>query len=338
MYNYLNRRIEDFALHYDALLPVKIKIYEDDALSSLQSLLSAISQTRHKLYLLIDEYDTPVHTAYSEGYYREMVAFLRSFLGAALKDNTSIFKGILTGILRVSRESIFSGMNNLAVYTLISNKFSKRFGLTEEEVALLLEYYHLESKMEKVSKWYNGYVFGNTVIYNPWSILNYISNVEDGYKAYWANTSSNLIIKKLLSHSPAIVKSEFEDLLQDIPIVKCLDENIVFDDLPKSDVSVYSFLVFSGYLKAFDMEEREDKIYHKLLIPNLEVKQIFEKVIMKWLAESYENHKLQLLLKALLSEDIETFEEILSDFVLSTLSYFDTERREVERVYQAFIF
>ena len=292
---------------------------------------------RQPLIILIDEYDTPIHTAYSEGYYREMIAFMRGFLGAGLKDNTNIYKSVLTGILRVARESIFSGMNNLGVYTIISHKLATYFGLTEEEVIKIVEDFNEQDKLDTIKLWYNGYDFGGVTIYNPWSILNYIANVEDGPKAYWANTSSNRIIKDLLSESPETVRSEFQDLLQDIPITKSLDENIVFDELTKDDVNIYSFLLFSGYLKAFDRQNIGHKTYYSLLIPNLEVKQIFENIIIKWIKASYEDRRLQMLLKALLENDIETFEEILSEFVLETLSYFDTQKRDVERVYQAFI-
>ena len=315
-------------------LEPSISFYKDSLLN-LSSYLHRYH--RQKPVILIDEYDTPIHTGYNEKYYREVVAFFKSFFGAGLKDNTDIYKGVLTGILRVSKESIFSDMNNLGVYTVISNKFSTKFGLTESEVEKLLRDYQVENNLSKVRNWYNGYIFGNEVIYNPWSILNYISNIEDGYKAYWANTSSNQIIKELIIDSPAIVKREFQDLLQDIPIQKRINENIVFDELGQDDITIYSFLVFSGYLKAFEPKEVGHTTYYKLLIPNLEVKQIFEDLIIKWINETYENHKLQVMLKALLENDIEIFEEFLNDFVLETLSSFDTQKKDVERVYQAFI-
>ena len=304
--------------------------------------LKDLSAYLHRYYqqepvILIDEYDTPIHTGFVADYYEEIVAFFRSFFGAGLKDNDHIFKGVLTGILRVARESIFSGLNNLGVYSLLNHKFSTRFGLTEEEVKTLLTDYGLGEKIPSVTEWYNGYVFGNTTLYNPWSILNYVSNSEEGYTPYWANTSSNQMIKDLIARSPEIVRTEFHDLLQDVPIKKRLDENIVFTELTTNEETVYSFLVFSGYLKPTEREEIDQIPYYQLLIPNKEVKQIFRNVIMRWINESYENRKLQLMLQALVDNDISTFEEILSDFVLSTLSYFDTQHQDVERVYQAFI-
>ena len=315
-------------------LKASAAIYE----KSLKDLSVYLFRYYHrKPIILIDEYDTPIHTTYSEGYYREMIAFMRSFLGAGLKDNTNIYKGVLTGILRVAKESIFSGMNNLGVYTLLQTEFSDKFGLTEKEVEKLLSDYHTEEKYEIVKRWYNGYIFGDTLIYNPWSILNYIANIEDGPKAYWANTSSNQIIKDLIANSTEMVKSELQDLLQDIPIRKRLNENIVFDELTRNEITIYSFLVFSGYLKAFSPIDIDEIPHYNLLIPNREVKQVFKDVIMNWITYSYENQRLQMMLKALTEGDISVFEEILSDFVLETLSYFDTQRKNVERVYQAFI-
>jgi hypothetical protein len=290
-----------------------------------------------KPVILIDEYDTPIHTAFVEGYYPEIVAFFRSFLGAGLKDNPYIFKGVLTGILRVARESIFSDLNNLGVYSLLRPEYCDKFGFTERDLKNMLKDYQIEHTFEEVNAWYNGYVFGETIMYNPWSILNFVASKDRISRTYWANTSSNRILKDIIGQAPAIVKVEFQDLLQDIPIKKELDENIVFTELTNNERAVYSFLVFSGYLKAFAPEEVNYRQYHSLLIPNQEVKQIFEDVILLWINESYENRKLQLMLHALVDNDIPTFEEILSDFVLSTLSYFDTPKQDVERVYQAFL-
>ena len=304
--------------------------------------LKDLSEYLYKYYhqkpiILIDEYDTPIHTGFSEGYYREIVAFFRNFFGAGLKDNPYLFKGVLTGILRIAKESIFSDLNNLGVYSLLHHKFSTRFGLTEDETRKLLDDYLLSEKISCVTEWYNGYLFGKTTVYNPWSILNYVANHEEGYKPYWANTSSNQMIKDLIARSPDIVKTEFQDLLQDIPLKKPLEENVVLTELTTNEKAIYSFLIFSGYLKTIKREEVDQIPYYTLLIPNKEVKHIFQHVIMSWLNESYHNRKLQMMLQALIRHDIPVFEEMLSDFVLTTLSYFDTQRQDVERVYQAFM-
>jgi hypothetical protein len=292
---------------------------------------------KQKPIILIDEYDTPIHTAYEENYYKEIISFFRTFLGAGLKDNKYIFKGVLTGILRVAKESIFSDMNNLGVYSILNNKFSDKFGMTEPEVIRLLNHYNIDKKITTIQKWYDGYIFGETSVYNPWSIINYASNINEGAKAYWVNTSSNHIIKKLITKSPQTVKQEIYNLLKNIPVTKRIEENIAFEDINKSETSVYSFLLFCGYLKAFDKQKIEGKNYYKLLIPNAEVKQVFEDVIISWLQDAYESYKLNAMLKALTTADIETFEQILNDFIIETFSYFDTAKKNVEKVYQAFL-
>ncbi|VEN74380.1 PD-(D/E)XK nuclease superfamily protein [Candidatus Desulfarcum epimagneticum] len=317
-------------------------IYMQAAPAACQRALKDLSACLHRHHgekplILIDEYDSPIHAAYSGDYYEEIIDFFRSFLSAGLKDNPHIHKGVLTGILRVAKESIFSDMNNLSVYSVLSGKFSDKFGLTEKEVEELLRHHGLEKEEETVKAWYNGYIFKENVIYNPWSIINYVSNISDGPKAYWANTSSNRLIKDLVQNAPYPFKEEMRDLLKDIPVEKRVEENVVFEDLGKDDVAIYSFLVFCGYLNAFDTRHVENEYWGKLLIPNLEVKLIFKNIILQWINESYENHKLTAMLKALTGADVKTFEKILGDFVLETLSYFDTAGKSVEKVYQAFI-
>jgi hypothetical protein len=290
-----------------------------------------------KTIILIDEYDTPIHSAYINGYYNEMTSFMRAFLGDGLKDNSFLHKGVITGILRVAKESIFSDLNNLGVYTLLSTRYSDKFGFTEKEVKGFIDYFQIDDHFEKIKHWYNGYLFSGHQIYNPWSILNYASSHQDGFKAYWANTSSNEMLRNMLKDSTTGIKTELQDLLKGIPVVKRIDENIVMRDIINDDITIYSFLLFSGYLKAFDKAIVEDRALYKLLIPNSEIQIIFEDIILKWFAESFSSEQLQKMLKALTSGEVKIFEMILNDFVLQTLSYFDTQRQNVERVYQAFI-
>jgi hypothetical protein len=316
--------------------------FMESELSFYEDTLIELSKYLHKYYkqkvvILIDEYDTPIHSAFHYGYYDECINFFKGFLGAGLKDNPDIFKGVITGILRIAKESIFSGLNNLGVYTLLSDKFSDKFGLTRPETDQLLKDSFNEDHAQDIEKWYDGYIFGDTQVYNPWSIMNYLSNIKDGFKPYWANTASDEILRELFKESPDSMKEEFSDLLKDIPIIKRLDDNIVLRDLQKDETSIYSFLLFSGYLKAFDKQGQGKKTFYKLLLTNFEVKQIFEDIILKWINESFENRDLQIMLKALVTGDIKLFEKILSKFVLETLSYFDTEKKNVEKVYQAFI-
>ena len=307
-----------------------------------QASLRDLSECLHRHHtkkplILIDEYDAPIHAAYSEGYYREITAFFRSFLSAGLKDNPNIFKGVLTGILQVAKESIFSGMNHLGVYTIIRDEYSKWFGFTQDEVAALLNDYRITGRMEEVARWYDGYVFGKSRVYNPWSILNFASSKDNVCRPYWANTGSIDTIKDLFKTSPHSFKEEMVDLLNGAPVTKRIDETIVFDDLTKDDVAIYNFLLFCGYLNAFDQRRTDSGVYARLLPPNLEVKQIFKNVIMQWVNESFESQKRNAMLKALTAGNTTLFEKGLNDFVMETLSYFDAAGKNVEKVYQAFI-
>ncbi len=288
-----------------------------------------------KVVLLIDEYDTPVHTAFSEGYYDEMIRFLRNVLSPALKDNIYLFKGVLTGILRVARESIFSGLNNLAVYTILSKRYNTAFGFTDKETECILEDFKLEHKFGDLSEWYNGYLFGGEIIYNPWSVLNYI-NYGCERRPYWINTSSNDLIKYLIRHSTAAFRYELEVLIHGNCIKAKIDENVAFEELREDESNIYGFLLFSGYLKAeYDKSVGNEAVYN-LTIPNIEVRLIYERKVSEWINRGYESNKLQEMLKALVTGEIKIFERYLQDFVVSTLSYFNTSRN-IEAVYQAFI-
>ncbi|MBT3487838.1 MAG: AAA family ATPase [Desulfobacula sp.] len=303
--------------------------------------LSAYLHKHHKEkpIILIDEYDTPVIAAYLGNYYEKTINFFRNFLGAGLKDNTNIYKGVLTGILRVAKESIFSDMNNLGVYSLMREEYSDYFGFTEDEVKELASAYSIKHRFNDIKKWYDGYIFGKKTIYNPWSILNFISSKDKEYRPYWANTSSNLLIKDLLVSSSSLIKEELYDLLKDIPVVKRVEENIAFENLKDNQDTLYGFLLFSGYLKAHKCKTVEDEKYCKLQVPNTEVKLIFKDIILQWVNESYrDNDRLHKMLLALVQGEVKVFEEILNDFVLTTLSYFSTGKsKDVEKVYQAFV-
>jgi len=287
--------------------------------------------------LLIDEYDTPIHTAFYENYYNDMISFLREFFGYSVKDNSNINKTVMTGILRIAKESIFSGMNNLGVFTTLNLEFADKFGFTEQEVNQLIINFNLLEYQAEIQRWYDGYIFGETIIYNPFSITNFISHYKEGLKPYWVNTASNDLIKHLVSKSNDILKNEFLYLLKNNYLTKTLDENIVFADLEKNNDNIYSFLVFTGYLKALNKQQDEENIKYDLKIPNLEVRTVFKSILQNWFAESYDYAKIDLLLKSLTKGDMETFEEVLSNFILTTLSYFDTAGKNVEKVYQAFM-
>lgn len=289
-----------------------------------------------KVVILIDEYDVPIQGGYLNCYYDKIIEFMRNFLSGGLKDNTYLEKAVLTGILRVSKESIFSGLNNLEVSTILKDEYGSAFGFVESEVEQLLEEYGLGSQIIEVSKWYNGYIFGKKIIYNPWSILSYVKNKEAGFKPYWVNTSSNDLVKRLLTNGGEILKQELEGLMIGKEIVKIINEDIVMHEIDKGTENIWSFLLFSGYLKSVKKEVKHGKTYCNLQIPNLEVLYLYEEIIMSWFKESINNDRFLLMLESLIKGDLETFEEILSEFVIRTVSYFDTEDRN-ESFYHAFV-
>ena len=303
------------------------------------ALLSKLLYTKYdqEVIILIDEYDTPIHASYLHSYYDETIEFIRNLLSGAFKDNSYLFKGVITGILRVSRESIFSGLNNLATYTIFEERFSKQFGFTIDETKRFLREFGLEDKYGEVSDSYNGYQFGSETIFNPWSILNFIDNPKHELLPYWANTSSNDLIKHLLKVSSLNFKKSIESWLKDETISSRIDSNIVFSEIEKDDRNIYSLLFFSGYLKCTGRELINKKHHCNLAIPNKEVRYIFENIISNWINESYRHDRLDLLLKSLVDGDIELFEELFSGFVLETLSFYDVNKKNEEAVYQAFL-
>ena len=290
-----------------------------------------------KVIILIDEYDTPVHCGYLDGFYDDVIGFIRILLGSALKDNTSMEKGVLTGILRVSKESVFSGLNNLEVFSLLSPEFSDHFGLMDNEVEELLNYYEIGFNIVEVKDWYNGYVFGGQTMYNPWSILNYSSKWSQGFRPYWVNTSSNDLVKSIITRSGTEVKEDLEQLILGNSITKIVDDNIVFGEIESNADTVWSFLLFCGYLKAVSMEYRNKRLYVELRIPNMEVEYLYEEIIISWFSQSIYDRQLHRMLRGLTSGDLELFESIFRDFIEKTFSYFDASGKEPEKVYHAFI-
>ncbi len=306
----------------------------EDGLKYLSQYLNRHYQ--QKVVLLIDEYDTPIQAGYVNGYYAEVVSFMRNFLSAGLKDNSYLEKGVLTGIMRVAKESIFSGLNNLSVFTLLNQNFSDKFGLTEDEVKRMLDEFALEEHYKKVSAWYNGYQFAGKTIYNPWSIINFTNRSQEGFKPYWVNTSDNAIVEQLLTRGGAELKSEMQSLLDGATIEKPVEENIIFRDLEKKDDLLWSFLLFGGYLKYVGQRMHNKKTLLRLQIPNLEVSYFYDRLVEGWFEARMANEKLEALLHALLSGDVETFETLLSELVLNSFSVHDFGD-ESEKVYQAFV-
>ena len=291
-----------------------------------------------KVVVLIDEYDTPVHEAYYKKYYDLMIDFYRTFLGAGLKDNEHLEKSVITGILRISKESIFSDLNNFSVYTVLNQKYADKFGFTQEEVTAALDYYQLTDKQEGVKTWYNGYVFGNqTDIYNPWSILNFLEHHSEGLKPHWVNTSSNLIIRDLLSRADSESKKDMESLLKRETIEKEVQVDTVFSEIENGGNTLWSFLLFSGYLKVVRQRVDGKRVYSQLLIPNLEIEYLYERFISGWLTDNLQSYELKELLNSLLTGNVDNLQFLLQKFILNSFSYLDPTGKEPERVYHAFI-
>lgn len=288
--------------------------------------------------VLLDEYDTPIHVAFDKGYYDRMIVFMRNFMSMVFKDNTYVFRGVITGILRVSKESIFSGLNNIAVFSLLDRPMSTAFGFIQDEVDGLLDDYSQGRHKEEIKRWYNGYLFGGHVIYNPWSVLNYI--MYDGvFAPYWVNTGSDVLLRHLIAEGPSQVRKGIETLVQGGSLCSVINDKLAFPDLLSSASNIWSFMLFSGYLKASEGTMTPDHLMsYTLGVPNTEVSTVFSTIIRGWINDGpVKNDRLEMMLQALDENDIEAFEEILNEFVVNTLSYYDTNGRDPEKVYQAFL-
>lgn len=308
----------------------------ENSLSLLSRLLTAHWGTPP--IVLLDEYDTPAHIAFDKGYYDPMISFMPNFMSTVFKDNTDIFKGVITGILRVSKESLFSGLNNISVFSLLSRKMPDAFGFTQEETDRLLDDYQLSAQKEEVKKWYDGYLFGGKVIYNPWSLLNYVNN-EGEFSPYWVNTGSDVLLSQLIADGPSNVRREIEVFLNGGTIRCAINDKLSFPDLTVSSQNIWSFMLFCGYLNA--SEPAFDAFYetiYTLRVPNREIAFVYRNIIRSWIDGSpVKNQGLEQMLQALLEGDIRLFERALNEFVVNTLSYYDTSGRDVEKVYQAFL-
>lgn len=288
--------------------------------------------------VLLDEYDTPIHVAFDKGYYDRMIGFMRNFMSKVFKDNTDIFRGVITGILRVSKESIFSGLNNIDVDTILEQPMCTSFGFTQEETDRMLEDYSMSNLKDEVKQWYDGYLFGEQTIYNPWSVLSFIN--KDGVLApYWVNTGSDVLLRHLLADGPSQIRKGVESLIQGEPIRSVINDKLAFPDLLAEASNIWSFMLFSGYLKASEPAKNSDDLTeYTLQVPNREVRTVFFTIIRSWINNGpVKNDRLELMLQALRAGDVEYFEELLNDFIINTFSYYDTNGREPEKVYQAFL-
>ncbi len=291
-----------------------------------------------KVIILLDEYDTPMQEAYVEGYWDKLTAFTRSLFGSTFKANPYMERALMTGITRVSKESMFSDLNNLEVVTTTSEKYADSFGFTEEEVFVTLEEYGLSEQRQQVKDWYDGFSFGSKKdIYNPWSIINFLDKKMVG--AYWVNTSSNRLISKLLREGNTDIKKTFEELLGGEELKMEIDEQIVYNQLSTKKNAIWSLLLASGYLRVLDTTfmERTGRRYYKLVLTNKEVHLMFEDIVRDWFSgNDYYND----FIKALLLGDVDAMNTYMNRVTREMFSYFDTGRNpysEPERFYHGFV-
>ncbi|BDU49611.1 AAA family ATPase [Haliovirga abyssi] len=287
---------------------------------------------RKKVILIIDEYDTAIQQSYLNGYYKEFIMFMSNLLGSGLKDNKYLEKGVLTGITRVSKESIFTGVNNLKVSTILDELFNDKFGMLKEEMEDILKYYNLEYEEKDVMTWYDGYNFGRVGIYNPFSIINLVDN-KGKIKPYWVNTSGNKLIKDLIRKGNVSIKKKIELLLSGETIESSIEEAMIYNDLSTENESyVWTLFLFSGYLKW--VEKVEESIY-KLKIPNKETEGFYRKILRNILDDK--NIDIENILEKLILGKIKGFKKDFKKLVMGTLSYFDVKGDEPERFYHGLI-
>ncbi len=305
--------------------------------NSLLFLTKLLKRTHKKnVLVLIDEYDAPIHAAYSNGFYDEVIHFMRALLSGAFKDNKNLYRGILTGVLRTAKEGIFSGLNNLKVRTLLDEKFSETFGFTISEVNQLLHDTQLTKKAAEIKNWYNSYRCGSTILYNPWSLLECIDN--DGIvDAYWANTSDNELIKMIIAQADETVKSELEALLTGAALTKEIATDIILPGIENNDQAIWSLLLFTGYLTFNKCKKIGDAYLYQLIVPNKEISKLYRKLITTIMGTSLSKTKLNHLRQAIEQANEEVFSSILQEFVEKTMSYFDIPDSEPERSYHLFV-
>ncbi|MBW7877456.1 MAG: AAA family ATPase, partial [Candidatus Cloacimonetes bacterium] len=286
--------------------------------------------------ILIDEYDVPLQSAWTGGYWDEAVTFFRNFFSAGFKDNPNLWRAVITGCLRVARESMFTGMNNLMVSSVSSKKFSTHFGFTVPEVKQLIQDYNLTAIETQIESWYNGYIFGETEIYNPWSILNLCNN-DGEFQPYWMNTSGNDLVKEILGRSGVDAKKDLEDLMAGQSIQVSLQEQVVFQEIENTRANLWNFLYFTGYLKAINIKHSDEVTLIDLKIPNVEVKRIFYESVQYWFAQSKSLSLLQNLKRSLIEGEVTEISKILRRLCDYSISYFDVSGKEPEKFYHGLV-
>ena len=304
--------------------------------------LAFLSKCLHEAYgqtviILIDEYDVPLENAYFNGFYQQMIDFIRSLFESALKTNPHLYFAVITGCLRITKESIFTGLNNFDNVSILSKIYDEYFGFTRKDVDELLANYDLTDKKEIIQKWYDGYLFGKTEIYNPWSIINYVkaltADPNEVPRTYWSNTSSNNIIHALIERADLSDRMEIEDLIAGGTIEKPIHEEITYEDVYQSTDNLWNFLFFTGYLKNSGLRMIGNQIYLALSIPNIEVCQIYKDKILGWFSDKVEQKDLSILYQDILNGNASGFQAGLTELLQDTISFYDN----AEAFYHSFM-
>jgi hypothetical protein len=310
----------------------------DELVNGLALLCEALAESHDvKPLVLIDEYDVPLRAAWLENFWKEAAAFMGNFFSAALKDNNFIWKAVITGCMRIAKESIFTGVNNFNVYSVTSPLYAEYFGFTPDEVKKALRIFELEERFPEVQDWYDGYKFGEQTIYNPWSVLKWLASGDLDFKPYWVNTSSNDLVHSILHRSGAENKQQLAKLIDGETIQVLLNEEVVFPEIENSPESIWNFLFAAGYLKAdsFSRNDMDDVFVH-LKIPNREIKRVFRLSILRWFENSGSRTELLDLGKYLRTGDGESFTIAFKKMVRDCFSYFDVGQDSSENFYHAF--
>lgn len=293
--------------------------------------------TGRKTIILIDEYDVPLENAHFAGFYEQMTALLRSLFESALKTNENLEFAVMTGCLRISRESILTGLNNLKIMPITAEDYAVYFGFTPDEVEAMLRFYDLEMNLKTVQRWYDGYQFGSTEVYNPWSVINYVqscrTNKDAFARPYWSNTSSNSIVRTLVEKADLSVKQEIEALIEGKTITKPIHEDITYEDMDSTQDNLWNFLFFTGYLKKIRKQQEGETIYMEMAIPNSEVRYIYKNTVLRWFEEKRDKKELSPLYESILNGDTEKMAEILSENLMETISFYDYQ----ESYYHGFL-
>lgn len=310
----------------------------DEYSGSLQFLSQCLyKETGEKVIILLDEYDVPLENAYFRGFYDEMIDFIRSLFESGLKTNDALKFSVITGCLRISKESIFTGLKHLKIISVLDRQYSEHFGFTEKEVKEMTEYYGHAGRYDDLKQWYDGYVFGNTCIYNPWSVINFMFDLNADEQAfprpYWVNTSSNQIIHDMISRADTMTRNQIEELLNgktmDIPV----HEEITYDDLEDIGDNLWNFLYFTGYLTKESEYFKNHTVYLKVRIPNIEVKTVYTNTILNWFQESVKKKDFRELYRAMEEKNTGKMGEILTEQLFSVISFYDS----AENFYHGFL-